>query len=58
MIPAPFNRHGHEGDTHVKAFWTAMAAMILIAVGAAVVLTNLEMSSADVFQSQRGGVRL
>ncbi|MEX0696364.1 MAG: hypothetical protein WEB85_06165 [Dongiaceae bacterium] len=42
----------------MKAFWTAMAAMILIAVGAAVVLTNLEMSSADVFQSQRGAVRL
>ena len=42
----------------MKAFWTAMTAMILIAVGAAVVLTNLEMSTADVVMSQRGGVRL
>ncbi|HLB81301.1 MAG TPA: hypothetical protein VJJ77_12435 [Dongiaceae bacterium] len=42
----------------MKAFWAAMAAMVLIAVVAAVALTNLDLSTADVFQSQRGGVRL
>ena len=57
MSPAPV-AIGHEGGTHVKAFWAAMAAMVLIAVVAAVALTNLDLSTADVFQSQRGGVRL
>ena len=42
----------------MKAFWTAMAAMILISIVAAVALDNLDSSVADVFQSQRGGVRL
>ncbi len=42
----------------MKAFWAAMAAMVLIAVVAAVALDNLNFSAADVFQSQRGNVRL
>ena len=42
----------------MKAFWAAIAATLLIVAVAAVVLTNLEMSTADVFQSPRGDVRL
>lgn len=43
----------------MKAFWTSVAAAILIAVVAAVVLQyGFSRDSQDVYQSQHGSVRL
>ena len=42
----------------MKAFIGGIAAMIIIAVGAAVVLNSIGFSSQDRFTSERGSVRL
>ncbi len=42
----------------MKAFLAGTAAAILIAIAAAVVLDNFEQSSAAVYQSDQGNVRL
>jgi hypothetical protein len=42
----------------MRAFLLSLAAAIVIAVVAALVLGNLGLSSADVFQAEQGNVRL
>ncbi|MDP7547480.1 MAG: hypothetical protein QGF20_09320 [Alphaproteobacteria bacterium] len=42
----------------MKAFLAGTAAAILIAIAAGVVLSNFEQSSATVYQSPYGSVRL
>jgi hypothetical protein len=42
----------------MKAFLAAVVAAILIAVGSAFVLDSLNRSSANVYQTQQGNVRL
>jgi hypothetical protein len=42
----------------MNAFLAAVAAAILIAVGSAFALDQLERSSAEVYQSDQGNVRL
>jgi hypothetical protein len=42
----------------MKAFLSGIAAMIIIAAAAAVVLQNLDYSSATSHSSERGSVRL
>lgn len=42
----------------MKAFLCSIIAMLVIAVGAGVILTNVPKSSADVYQSHKGSVRL
>jgi uncharacterized membrane protein len=42
----------------MKAFWISVAAVVVITVGAAVVLSNVDMSAKQVYSSTRGDVRL
>ncbi|MGH6904377.1 MAG: hypothetical protein ACREIR_16715 [Geminicoccaceae bacterium] len=42
----------------MKAFLAAVVAAIVIAIGSALALDRLDRSSADVYQSDQGNVRL
>lgn len=42
----------------MKAFLVSVIAAIVIAALTAVILGNVDLSSADVFQAQQGSVRL
>jgi hypothetical protein len=42
----------------MKAFLAAVAAAVLIAIGSAIALDRLDRSSAQVYQTDKGNVRL
>jgi quinol-cytochrome oxidoreductase complex cytochrome b subunit len=47
-----------EGTGKMKAFLAAVVAAIVIAIGSAFALDWLDRSSANVYQSEQGNVRL